>query len=62
MALQPPLDRPARRASKARVFKGADGKVNSENIRGRSPGRGPIKDQRSLLFGTRALRKGGRIA
>lgn len=52
----PPLDQPIRRASKrsSRVFKGADGKVNSENIRGVSVG-GGVSDQRKPIIGSRSL-------
>jgi hypothetical protein len=52
---QPPLDNPVRRTSKPRVFKGSDGKVNSENIRGVSVGRGVVSDQRAPTIGSRSL-------
>jgi hypothetical protein len=62
MAQVPPLTGATRRRSKPRVFKDGYGKVNSENIRGRSPGAGPVSDQRTLAFGTRTLGKGkGRV-
>jgi hypothetical protein len=62
MAQQPPLDRPARRseAGKVRVWKDGYAKVNCENIRGVSPGRGSVSDQRVKPFGTRTLGKGRR--
>jgi hypothetical protein len=47
--------------TKARVIKTADGKVIAENIRGRSPGRGKVTDQRAPLIGTRTLGR-GRVA
>ena len=39
------------------MFKGADGKVNSENIRGVSVGRGAasLVDQRKPVIGSRSL-------
>jgi hypothetical protein len=53
----PPLDGPARRSTKATVWKDGYGKVNSENIRGLSPGKGAIRDQRapSFAIGTRTM-------
>jgi hypothetical protein len=52
---QPPLSNPVRRVSKVRVFKGSDGKVNSENIRGVSVGRGVVSDQRKPTIASRSL-------
>jgi hypothetical protein len=46
--------------SKPRVFKTASGIVTSENIKGRSVGRGGTLDQRAKPFGSRPLKGGGR--
>jgi hypothetical protein len=52
---QPPTDPPIKRASQPRIFKGSDGKVNTENIKGRSSGRGPLRDQRAKNITSRPL-------
>jgi hypothetical protein len=50
-----------KRGPKARVWKVPTGQVYAENIRGRSPGRGVLRDQRAPVIGTRTLGR-GRVA